>query len=105
MVLYKILVNIFQNLVKLHQKSIKFHNLTKFWLKLFETISKFSMSRTASMASFNVKGPRPGLLTRNTRVSGNKYKMADALHSVARKSQLILMLSQRARVGTPDRSH
>ena len=43
MVLYKILVNIFQNLVKLHQKSIKFHNLTKFWLKLFETISKFSM--------------------------------------------------------------
>ena len=28
--------------------------------------------------------------------------MADALHSVARKSQLILMLSQRVRVGTPD---
>ena len=43
-------------------------------------------SNTASMASFNVKGPRPGLLTRNTRVSGNKYKMADALHRVARKS-------------------
>jgi len=43
MVLYKILVNTFQNLVKLQQKSLKFHNLTKFWLKLFETILKFSM--------------------------------------------------------------
>ena len=28
--------------------------------------------------------------------------MADALHRVARKSQLILMLSQRVRVGRPD---
>ena len=28
--------------------------------------------------------------------------MADALHRVARKSQLILMLSQRVRIGTPD---
>ena len=43
MVLYKILVNTFQNLVKLQQKSIKFHNLTKCWLKLFETVLKFSM--------------------------------------------------------------
>ena len=48
--------------------------------------SKNDFSHTASTASFNVKGPRPGLLTRNTRVSGNKYKMADALHRVARKS-------------------
>ena len=57
------------------------------------------------MASFNVKGPRPGLLTRIAGVAYNKYKMADAPHSVARKSELISMLSRRVRVGAPDTSY
>ena len=42
------------------------------------------------------------ILTRITPLAGTNIKMADALHRVARKSQLILMLSQRVRVGTPD---
>ena len=50
---------------------------------------------------FNVKVLDQVYLTRIAGVAYNKYKMADASR-VAGKSQLISMLSQRVRVGTPD---